>query len=242
MQDPRIAVHEGEISAHLEGAPLNQVLDTLHQQVPMRVNLPSSLQSRAVWARFDGLPFDRALERLLQGVSYVLTRDANSVGGQTNTTQVALLILTTGTAGRDSGNYVTVREDSHEKLAWSVRYAATPKDRLAALTELYYSGARGTRSVIEAALADQNLSVRKGAFDLIANAESGAEIDIDGELLLIERVANQETDQELRVEALYLLSDMDPRQAEESARNALADPNPRMRAEAEELLEVLRND
>jgi hypothetical protein len=237
---PLIVVRDDRVSVRLEGAPLGRVLDTIARKYDVRVSLPTSLADRAIWSSFDELSMDKALTRLLAGVSYVVVQETDPSSGSKKTVHQRVYVLSTGTRRDSEAGFTYAVGSANQTHAWTNDHAVSASERLTALVKAYESSSPGVERGVASALADHNIEVREGAFELVAYTTPDTETEAERNLALIERVANTEADAALRIEAMYVLSDRAPVRAEPVILQALSDDNPNVRTEAEVLLEAIQ--
>jgi len=176
----------------------------------------------------------------LTGVSYIVLDDADPSSISAGTIRGRVYVLSTGVTHNSEDDSSYALGSANQASAWTNKQAGGGSDRLSALIEAYESGNPGVERAVESALADRDLAVREGAFELVAYTTPVTEIEAERKLVLIEQVANAESDAELRIEAMYVLSDRAPDRAEPVVRQALSDKNSKVRSEAEVLLEAIQ--
>jgi hypothetical protein len=81
-----VTVRCDRLSVALDHAPLGQVLSELARQAKIRVEFPASIQNEYVSERFDNLPVEQGLSRLLLGRSVAIVYEAQSGQPQTANT------------------------------------------------------------------------------------------------------------------------------------------------------------
>jgi len=83
-----VMVRGDQLSVALHHAPLGQVLSELARQAKIHVEFPASIQNEYVSERFDNLPLEQGISRLLLGRSVAIVYEAPSGQSQTvNTTR-----------------------------------------------------------------------------------------------------------------------------------------------------------
>jgi hypothetical protein len=83
-----LSVHGDRLTVQIDRVPLGRVLSELARQAKMRVEFPASIQNEYVSERFDNLPLEQGISRLLSGRSIATVYEAQSGQPQTaNTTR-----------------------------------------------------------------------------------------------------------------------------------------------------------
>jgi hypothetical protein len=83
-----VTVCGDQLSVALHHAPLGQVLSELARQAKIHVEFPASIQNDLISERFDNLPLEQGISRLLLGRSVAIIYEAPSGRSQTaNTTR-----------------------------------------------------------------------------------------------------------------------------------------------------------
>jgi hypothetical protein len=68
-----VSVKDTTLSVKIENVPLGEVLKELTRQAHLEVYLGASSAEEKISARFDNLPFEEGIKRLLRGKNYTLT-------------------------------------------------------------------------------------------------------------------------------------------------------------------------
>lgn len=241
-----LSVHDGLLSANITNAPLREVMAELARQVPLRVFVADDVSDDNISVTFENLPFETGLRRILQGKNYLLIHERSPSPSAENGLSVAQIrVMPAGEAGplpeigaeatpspMDIPATVEQPQTSLAELMTEALQAEQPDARVDALQALVNRQQEGdVWPTIVAALGDQDPIVRRVALVLLEQAQASIPVEP------LARMALADPDAELRMEALRHLVEAQGEGALTYLQQAVQDPDPRVSAQARNLLE-----
>lgn len=247
-----LTVKDNVLNANIENTPLEQVLKKLAQQTDIKAYLRESVAKEEVYAQIDNLPLEEGIKRLLKGKNYVLTYDPASLSKDNPTSRkIKELRVVSGSGtleevgdaemsdspSTEENSLVSSGEKSLEELTQEALQASEPEDRVKALQGLARWSRIGKKeevlsTAVTALREDETTEVRKGALDLLVDQMPGT-IPLEP----LADTAQKDSDPELRRRALvHLVSMSDPKNAVKYLKQALNDPDSKVRQEAQMIL------
>lgn len=237
-----LSVKDNTLSVEIEDAPLGEVLKELARQAQLKVYLGESRAAEKISAKFDNLPLEEGVKRLLKGKNYTFTYDRPATAnGRPGAPRLAeIRVVSTDSAPLEISGEAAVppAEKSLEDLARKALQAPEPADRMDALKSLYERGkGEEYRSTVASALRDKDQEVRDVALELVLQG-----VPVSTETL--KEMALGDASPELRIRAWnVLVEESDTNTAAmEYARQALQDPDPQVRAYAQRTLQELAEE
>jgi hypothetical protein len=236
----KLSVQEGLMSAHVEQVPLGAVLQELVRQAHLKVHITKSDAQQPVSAKFDALPLEEGIKRLLRGTNYGLT--TVPIPGATGPSQgsriVEIRVLSKGepyetlTRGKEAEPNPAQEKPraSPEELRRDVLKAPEGRTREAAVYALGdQEDVSEHQDILVTALQDPDPDVRSAALETLAIRLGPLAFDH------LTAVAQHDKSLGLRREALSYLGELGKDAVRPQLEQALQDPE--LRATAQRLLD-----
>lgn len=236
----KVRIEGTRLSVDAHNAPLGQLLSDLARQASFSVSVKERVAQELVVAHLSNVLLEEAIHTLLQGKEYAIIRAGSGVSRQRGDYSDIREVLVfsarkgAGTSADEWVEYSTPATPSITDLTQQALHAPAPAERARALEEL-----RGLVkdedfvSILTRALGDQDAGVRGLALDFLEDTLSPLP---EGPVV---EVARADESPQLRAKALSLLAYQMKDRAIEPIRQALQDPDSRVRAVAGELLDDL---
>jgi len=248
MDNASITIHDNVLSGRVYGAQLRTVLYLLSENAHVSVDYPSNMGELRLWASFDDLTLREAVMRLLKGHNYVLlkTNEECINAGKDNAPIAYLKILEADNSPPQEKGDRMVLDMSPESapspgpdlnLVYRGNpglYDPDPKIRSTSIQELVHSDADAALPFVLASINDPDVNMQATSLALIEEHGWLDNVPVD----MIERLALQGQDTEVRIKSLQLLSKnyANSAIAREALELASGDQEPAVRAMAVELL------
>lgn len=189
---------DGLVGVEVRKRRIGDVLDEMAALSGFEIFMPQRVADQMVSVAFEPLPIEKAIRRVLQGTSFTARYTAaDEPGRPARLAEVRVL-------GEDGSNVVaTVMNSSTDDpdLSGRVRNGESPQERVEAIGQLVAQDhGLETRRVVIGALQDPAPEVRRAALDAAVELGSGAGTSA------IARIARNDTEPELRMQALRVLS------------------------------------
>jgi hypothetical protein len=229
------------LSADLLQIPLRQALTELGGKLRAKVFMAKGIGEEAITVKFQKLPVEQGLKRILQGQSYLLIRSQVPEGskGAEEMRIVEIRVMGQGAGGTPA----VLKEVEVEPQGQSVELAGLakqaseaerPEDRVKALKEFAHRAEPSVLGkVLVPALQDQDPRVRKLALQRMTDATDPPLEAMTEMVLRDERAA-------LRSSAIETWLGILGAAASPTLEKALSDPIPAVRRDAQQGLELIR--
>lgn len=171
---------QGErLSAKIQAAPLQKVMEELARQIPLKVDFAGNVGAQKVTLEFEGLSLEEGVKRILADTSYILSYSESA--GARRTMKIKLATSDSGAPG-SAGAVVASpspeREKERQALIDKALRSPDSKERLAALEALRAKFAmEEIVPTITAALKDKDQEIRRFALSALDGA--GVKIPIE---------------------------------------------------------------
>jgi hypothetical protein len=243
-----LSVKDGLVSAQIEQTPLGKVLKELARQAQLKVQFEAALGNEVISARLENLPLEEAIKRLLGDKSYSLRYGQPDSSAAPRPVEI-LVLAGKGSIPNTSApppaqialsvSSEAKAEKSLEDLSQQALHASDPTARIVALQQLVRRGYQNRAllsSTVSSALRDTDVEVRGEAMRLAQTQALPME-------QALQDMARRDSSTELRAAAWDQLFDLseNPAVARERMEQALQDPDPQIRAWAQDKLEQLAN-
>lgn len=200
-----LSVKANRLNARIQERPLAQVLEELARHIPLDVYYnDDTVGKQTVSDRFDGLPLEEGIRRILKNTSHVLSY-AQAEGEKDRRMQIRIATSDTGSVSlspQETGPAAQGEPpDRAQRLRDLIKQALegqAPKDRIGALRALRkeFEEHETLPTYIEV-LKDKDLGVRTLALGLITSAKERVPMNTVADIGL-----NADEDRRLRVSAL----------------------------------------
>jgi len=229
------------LSADIAQIPLRKALPELGRKVGAKVFMADGMGEEAITVRFQKLPVEQGLKRILQGKSYLLIRSKAPAGGKgIEEAQIAeIRVMRQGAEGAPAALKEVKLERQEQtaelvELAKQAQEAEKPEERLKALENFSdQAESSALAGVLVPALKDQDPRVRKLALERMTDAT-------DPPLEAMAEMVFRDERAELRNSAIETLVSIHGAAAVPTLEQALSDPSPAVRREAEQGFESIR--
>ena len=238
----KVTVHENRVSAALNDVSLEQVLAALGQPLGFTAHIDPSLSTNLVTEKFNDVPVERALDRLLRGMNYALAgsslyvwpRDSKASSNATKPEEWTVVASKKPILEQESEEYQSIETRQAE-----FETSLDPETRLEALEDiLAHSWDSGDTNIIPTlvtALEDDEPEVRTLALEGLYGIENPENENSIRDAVV--KMAESDPLPEHRVQALVWLTERNPEDAKVLLEYTLNDTDPDIRAFAEGLLE-----
>ncbi len=233
-----IRVRGDRLSAKLDKVALQDVLAALAQQIPIAVSFKGPVGQKPIATTFQDLPLEEGLRRILQGQEYAIIHMSPQVVSRPGRVEGIREILVFSRPGAGSGDQWTQlaqkRAPSFEDLRRQAFKSPNPGDRAVALEELRGMGEDDEIvPILTRALQDKDSGVRQLALELLEDTLAPLPQEP------VAQIALKDRNPRLRATALNLLAYRGEENAIGTLKNALQDPDSRVRETAATLLDEL---
>jgi hypothetical protein len=229
------------LSADMVQIPLRQALTELGGKLGAKVFMAEGIGEEAITVKFQKLPVEEGLKRILQGQSYLLIRSQAPEGGKG---AVEMRIVEIRVMGQGAGGAPAVLKEVEVEpqgqsaeltgLAKQASEAERPEDRVKALKEFAHRAEPSILGkVLVPALQDQDPRVRKLALQRMTDA-TDPPLEAMAEMVLRDERAA------LRSSAIDTLVSIHGAAAAATLEKALSDPSPAVRRAAQQGLGLIR--
>lgn len=241
------------LTADIAGAPLREVLAELSQAIGVKIFVADPVSAKAISIKFEKLPVEEGIKRILKGNNYTLTRRAQPTafaveksdrgdGKKVSASSEEMAVAEIRVFSRDSkADVATLKElgvaDTRRAaqvaaLAKQALEAETAKARSVALAGFVEQADRSQLTgTLVAALKDEDASVRLLALESMADGEDPPLEPVAGAALLDESPSNRRT-------AVDALLSIHGAAAIPTLEQALKDPDPAVQKTARSALET----
>jgi len=243
-----ITYQDNRLSAYLTDVPLQEVMQNLSDTLGIDIELNAD-GDRPVSTRFNGLPLEKGLKRLLHPLNYILFYRKNEKGREP---RLARITVIDGEGHAQARSFASHRQPvpdrntsestlpqvsnsgvpSLEVLAEQLKNP-DPDIRETALYDLFSEYENKALPFLEQALTgDGNDNVRTVAADLLSNLQSKESIAALGKGL-------SDADEDVRWAVVDALGSVGGRDVLPLLRTVLKDKNPGIREQAQELIDEI---
>jgi hypothetical protein len=267
---PLVSIQDNRLSAALDRAPLRDVLSALAHEAPFKISIKGDVETEPVSISLHDVELEQGLRRLLRGTSYAMTYepvssasaspdkprlvelmvvgsekaapnpDVQSMGGTAKA-----MTLTQGMAPQPFGTIKAMPLRTHMDAPVSTPHDPSPEQhlpssddpqqRVKALRTLGQQRSPELETTLGSALDDPQEEVRATALEVLRDTGSAVPVE------RITRLAREDGNAQLRIDALALLADHAPDAAWEALESALQDAELTVREHAERLLEEVES-
>jgi len=229
------------VSADMVQIPLRQALVELGGKLGAKMFMADGIGEEAITVKFQKLPVEQGLKRILQGQSYLLIRSQAPAGGKG---AEEMRIVEIRVMGQGAGGAPAVLKEVEvepqgqtaelARLAKQASEAERPEDRVKALKEFAHRAEPSVLGkVLVPALQDQDPRVRKLALQRMTDA-TDPPLEAMAEMVLRDERAA------LRSSGIDTLVGIHGAAAAPTLEQALSDPSLAVRRAAQQGLELIR--
>jgi HEAT repeats len=244
-----VSIQDNRLSTTLDRVPLQDVLAALAHEAPFTISVKGEVESEPISISLHDVELEQGLRRLLRGTSYAMTfESASSASASPDTPRlVELTVFGSDKAApnshvRDVGGTVKAMPlRSSEDAAASTptgpapeHHSPTPDDpgqRVESLRTLGQQRSPEIETTLGSALDDPQEEVRTTALEVLRESDTAVPVE------QLTRLAREDGNAHVRMDAVTLLADHAPESAREALEAALQDAEPTVREHAEHLLE-----
>lgn len=242
-----LSIKNNTLSAEIENALLGEVLKELARQAQIEVYISESSVEDKISAKFDNLPLEEGIKRLLKGKNYTLTfarkdsapprvAEIKVVNGSTPVSKLSTEPASTAsepktTDGEGKSPEDLAAEKSPEELAKLALEGTDSDIRVTALKALRVRGdEEQVKSTTTSALQDQDAKVRGTAIEMM---DSGISVSLD----VVKEMALHDPNPEFRISAIeHFGESSEPGVTLEALKQLTQDPDPQVKAVADHML------
>lgn len=256
-----VDVTGGLVSVDARNVPIRAVVDAIAAEVGISTAYGDALEQR-ITGKFERLPLNRALSRLLRDRSFILVLKSPAVAGPADQQgrgwiwifgDAEAVVVEQSDKGRagagpleaatPSGtgatpaevvrNYIAMQPEDAALMFASAFADGDARARMEALYAVGELGAPAAESLLEQGLADRDPGVREAAVQELAAMGSD-------EAVAALAVALGDSEVSIRLEAVHALEEIRSPESVALVRRALSDPDASVRETAAEVFETLR--
>jgi HEAT repeats len=247
---PRVSIQDNRLSAMLDRVPLRDVLAALAHEAPFTISIKGEVETEPISISLHNVELEQGLRRLLRGTSYAMTYESASAS-PAEPRLVELMVLGSEKAAPNShvqdlgpqplGTVKAMPLRNSEDAAASTptdpsqeHHSRAPDDLGQDLEDLRMLAQQRSpefETRLGSALDDPQPEVRATALEVLQNTGSAVPVE------RLTRLAREDGNAHVRMDALTLLADHAPEAAREALETALQDAEPDVREHAERLLE-----
>jgi hypothetical protein len=263
---PLLSIQENRLSAKLDRVPLRDVLSALAHEAPFKISIKGEVETEPISISLHDVELEQGLRRLLRGTSYAMTYEPASPASATpdQPRLVELTVIGSEKAAPDShaqslggtvkampltqgmgGTIKAMPLRTHRDFPASTSTDPPPEhhfpasddpgQRVEALRTLGQQRSPKLDTTLGSALDDPQEEVRATALEVLRDTGSAVPVE------RITRLAREDGNAQLRIDALALLADHAPDAAWEALESALQDAEPTVREHTERLLEEVES-
>jgi HEAT repeats len=267
---PLLSIQDNRLSATLDRVPLRDVLSALAHEAPFKISIKGEVEKEPISISLHDVELEQGLRRLLRGISYAMTYEPASSASATPDRPRLVELMVIGSEKPDPNSHVqsmggTVKAMPLTQGTGSQPFGtpnslplrnrkdapgSTPTDpspeqhppasddpgqRVEALRTLGQQRSPELETTLGSALDDPQEEVRATALEVLRDTGSAVPVE------RITRLAREDGNAQLRIDALALLADHAPDAAWEALESALQDAEPSVREHAESLLEEVES-
>lgn len=255
--EPLVSIQDNRLSATLDRVPLRDVLAALAHEAPFTISVKGEVESEPISISLHDVELEQGLRRLLRGTSYAMTyAPASSAPASPEDLQIVELMVF-GSAKAPPNSHV---QDMGSQPLGTVKampirnrenapalaptgpspepHSPAPEDpgqRVEALRTLGQQRSPEIETTLGSALDDPQGEVRATALEVLR--DTGTAVPVER----LTRLAREDGNAHVRMDALTLLADHAPDAAWEALEAALQDAEPAIREHAERLLEEVES-
>jgi hypothetical protein len=265
-----VSIADNRLNATLDRVPLRDVLAALAREAPFKISIKGEVETEPVSISLHDIELEQGLRRLLRGTSYAMTYEpASSASASPDKPRLVELVvfgsdkaapdshiqsmggtdkampLTQGKGSQPLGTIKATPLRNHRDVPASTptdpspeqhfSAADDPGQRVEALRMLGQQRSPDLETTLGSALDDPQEEVRATALEVLRDTGSAVPVE------RITRLAHEDGNAQLRIDALALLADQAPDAAWEALEAALQDAEPTVREHAERLLEEVES-
>jgi hypothetical protein len=251
---PLVSIQDNRLNATLDRVPLQDVLAALAHEAPFTIAVKGEVETEPISIALHDVELEQGLRRLLRGTSYAMTYEAASASPD----QPRLVELTVFGSAKAAAN-ADVQDMGSQPLGTVKAMPLSNRQDTAAATltgpsrEHRLPAPGDPRPRVEAFRTlgqqrSQELETTPGSAPDAPQEEAGATaLDVLREtntavpVEQLTRLAREDGDAQVRMDALARLADQAPESAREALEAALQDAEPTVREHAERLLEDIES-
>jgi hypothetical protein len=249
---PLVSIQDNRLNVRLDRVPLRDVLAALAHEAPFTISVKGEVETEPISISLHDVELEQGLRRLLRGTSYAMTYES-APSASTSPDKPRLMELTVfGSAkaaatsdAQDMGSQPlgTVKAmplRSSKNAAASTPTGPSPEhhspapddpgQRVETLWTLGQQRSSELEATLGSALDDPQEEVRATALEVLR--DTGTAVPVEQ----LTRLAREDGNAHVRMDALALLADHAPDAAREALEAALQDAEPIVREHAERLL------
>jgi hypothetical protein len=250
---PLVSIQDNRLSATLDRVPLRDVLSALAHEAPFKISIKGEVETEPISISLHDVELEPGLRRLLRGTSYAMTYEPGSSASTSpdKPRLVELMVIGSEKAAPNShvqsmgGTVKAMPLRTHRDARVSTSTDPSPAQHspasddpgqgIEALRTLGQQRSPELETTLGSALDDPQEEVRATALEVLRDTGSAVPVE------RITRLAREDGDAQLRIDALALLADHAPDAAWEALESALQDAEPTVREHAERLLEEVES-
>jgi hypothetical protein len=250
---PLVSIQDNRLNATLDRVPLRDVLAALAHEAPFTISVKGEVETEPISIALHDIELEQGLRRLLRGTSYAMTYEAASASPD----QPRLVELTVFGSAKAAAN-ADVQDMGSQPRGTVKAMPLRNRQDTAASTPTGPSpehhpapddpGRRGETLRTLGQQRSQELETTPGSAPDAPQEEAGATaLDVLREtntavpVEQLTRLAREDGDVHVRMDALARLADQAPESAREALEAALQDAEPTVREHAERLLEDIES-
>jgi hypothetical protein len=247
---PLVSIQDNRLSAMLDRVPLRDVLAALAHEAPFKISVKGEVETAPISIALHDIELEQGLRRLLRGTSYAMTY-APASASPDKPRLVELMVFGSEKAAPDShvqdtgspplGTVKAVPLRNSKDAAAPTPAAPSPEhhspasddpgQRVETLRTLGQHRSPALETALGSALEDPQEEVRATALEVLRDTSTSVPVE------RLTRLAREDGNAHVRMDALTLLADHAPEAAREALEAALQDAEPDVREHAERLLE-----
>jgi HEAT repeats len=247
---PLVSIQDNRLSATLDRVPLRDALAALAHEAPFKISVKGEVETAPISISLHDIELEQGLRRLLRGTSYAMTY-APASAPPDKPRLVELMVFGGEKAAPDShvqdtgapplGTVKAVPLRNRKDAAAPTPAAPSPEyhspasddpgQRVETLRTLGQQRSPALETALGSALEDPQEEVRATALEVLRDTSTSVPVE------RLTRLAREDGNAHVRMDALTLLADHAPEAAREALEAALQDAEPDVREHAERLLE-----
>jgi HEAT repeats len=251
---PLVSIQDNRLSATLDRVPFRDVLAALAHEAPFKISVKGEVETEPISISLHDVELEQGLRRLLRDTSYAMTYESASASPD-KPQLVELMVFGSEKAAPNSHVQDMGPQPLGTVRAMPLRNrkgaaASTPTDpspehhspvpddpgqRVEALRTLGQQRSPELETTLGSALDDPQEEVRATALEVLR--DTGTAVPVEQ----LTRLAREDDNAHLRMDALALLADHAPEAAREALEAAVQDAEPAIREHAERLLEEVKS-
>jgi HEAT repeats len=254
---PLVSIQDNRLSAALDRVPLRDVLAALAHEALFTISVKGEVETEPISISLHDVELEQGLRRLLRGTSYAMTYEAASSASASpdKPRLVELTVFGSDKAAPNShvqdmefqplGTVKAMPLRNSKDAAASTptgpppeHHSPAPNDpgqRVETLRTLGQQRSPELETMLGSALDDPQEGVRATALEVLRKTDTAVPVE------QLTRLAREDGNAHVRMDALALLADHAPESARKALEAALQDAEPTVREHAERLLEEVES-